>query len=76
MQYVTRDRSESVVLAWQPTQRFRATAPPLRLRGLDPERAYRDADTGTVWPATVLQAHGIPLGLHDDDSRLIHLIDS
>jgi alpha-galactosidase len=76
VQYVTRDGSETVVLAWQHTQRFRANTPPLRLRGLHPERLYRDADTGTVWPGAVLTAHGIPLGLRDQDSRLIHLISS
>ncbi len=75
VQYVARDGSEVVVIAWQHSQQFGTVKPPLRLRGLDPLGRYRNPDTGEVWTGALLQNHGVPLVLRGDfDSCLIHLV--
>ncbi|WP_282690546.1 GH36 C-terminal domain-containing protein [Streptomyces sp. CC216C] len=69
VQYVARDRAESVVLQWRAGPADRAQAPRLRLRGLDPHAGYRVEDdggrlpAGTVRSGAALVAHGIPAEL-------------
>ncbi|MFD5987794.1 alpha-galactosidase [Streptomyces cyaneofuscatus] len=81
VQYVARDGGESVVLQWRAGPVDRAQAPRLRLRGLDPQAAYRVDDdggtlpTGTVRSGAALAAHGLPARLPPGDhaSRMLAL---
>ncbi|MEV6283795.1 alpha-galactosidase [Kribbella sp. NPDC051770] len=72
VQYVTRDRTESVVLAYQDSQQYDSQPPPIRLRGLDPRAVYELE--GATWSGAALMAHGLHLHLTGDyASRLITL---
>ncbi|MFH8377439.1 alpha-galactosidase [Streptomyces cyaneofuscatus] len=81
VQYVARDGGESVVFQWRAGPVDRAQAPRLRLRGLDPQAAYRVDDdggtlpTGTVRSGAGLAAHGLPARLPPGDhaSRMLAL---
>ncbi|MFC7844576.1 alpha-galactosidase [Streptomyces sp. NPDC057382] len=78
--YVSRDRSEAVVLQWRVGAATRTLQPRLRLPGLDPDAVYtlRD-DSGTLGSVSVtgaaLAAHGLPAGLPAGpySSRLLRL---
>jgi alpha-galactosidase len=73
-QYLARDHSAVVVIAWLHSQRFGRAKPPLRLLGLDPTATYRDVDTGEEWSGALLSQHGLLLDLRGDfDSQLVHL---
>lgn len=75
VEYVARDGSEVVVLAFAHARRFGAGSPPLRLRGLDPSGHYRDAESGRVVSGALLTHHGLSLPLRGDlDSCLVHLL--
>ncbi|NPV52579.1 MAG: alpha-galactosidase [Firmicutes bacterium] len=79
VQYVSLDRSESVVFAFLHSQQFRAQMPRLKLRGLDPEAVYEV--TGAGIEGTVIRLSGkalVSLGIEivlggDFDSRLIRI---
>ncbi|GAA4831114.1 alpha-galactosidase [Kitasatospora terrestris] len=70
VQYVDPDRSGSVVLEWRVDPGGARTAPPLRLRGLDPRARYRITDDAlpaqarpAAFTGAALMAHGIPRAL-------------
>jgi alpha-galactosidase len=74
VQYVTRDRRESVVLIYQEAQQYDSTPPPIRLRGLDPAVIYH-LDGGTALSGAALMAHGLtPTLTGDYASQLIRLV--
>jgi len=75
VQYVSRDGTETVVLAYRTARRFGAAAQVLPLRGLDTRARYRDPDTGREHHGAVLQARGVPLDLPAGDpaSTLVRL---
>ena len=75
VQYVARDGSETVVIAFQHSRRYgRADAIPV-LRGLDPQARYQDAETGRRHHGAVLLARGLPLDLPAGElaSTMVHL---
>jgi alpha-galactosidase len=75
VQYVARDGSEVVVIAWLHAQQYGLGKPPIRLRGLDPLARYRNAETGEVSSGALLQSAGIQTDLRGDfASTLIHLV--
>ncbi|CAG7652983.1 Alpha-galactosidase [Actinacidiphila bryophytorum] len=66
--------ADTVVLAWLPAQAFGAPVPPLRLRGLDRDAAYRDVTTGVVQRGAVLAERGLRTTLAGDlDAAVFHL---
>jgi alpha-galactosidase len=74
VQYVTADRRQAVVLAYQEAQQFDSQPPPLRLRGLDKAGIYR-LDDGTTRSGAVLMGHGLPLEFTGDyASRSVQLV--
>jgi alpha-galactosidase len=74
VQYVTADRSESVVLVYQEAQQYDSHPRPIRLRGLAEDGRYRLDDGGTTLSGAVLMGHGvIPSLTGDYASTLIHL---
>jgi alpha-galactosidase len=75
VQYIARDGSETVVLAFQKSRDFGRTDPALPLRALDPQARYRDLGTGRVHHGAVLLTRGLPLDLPAGEhaSTLIHL---
>ena len=76
VQFLTRDGSEIVVLAFQNSSRFGRAALALPLRALDPQAVYRDTATGGgAHHGAVLMTRGLPLDLPAGDyaSTLIHL---
>ena len=65
---------DTVVLAWLPAQEFGTPPPPLRLRGLDRDAAYRDMATGVVQRGAVLAERGLRTTLSGDlDAAVFHL---
>jgi alpha-galactosidase len=75
VEYVARDGSEVVVIAWLHAQQYGLPKPPIRLRGLDPVSRYRNVETGEVSSGALLQSAGIQTELRGDfDSTLIHLV--
>ncbi|QIZ37839.1 alpha-galactosidase [Saccharopolyspora sp. ASAGF58] len=75
VQYVARDRRQTVVIAWLHAQQFRSEKPPLRLRGLEPDAVYELVGDGGAWSGVLLMNHGIDLPLTGDfDSRLLHFV--
>lgn len=75
-QYLAADGGETLLLVWQRTSPHGRPSLPLRLAGLDPTARYRDARTGTVHSATVLQEYGMQPELPPGDwaSAAVHLI--
>jgi alpha-galactosidase len=74
-QYIARDGSEVVVLAWGHSQQFGETQVSLPLRGLDEEACYADAVSGINYSGAYLAQQGLPVNLVGDfDSQMIHLI--
>ena len=72
VQYVHGD--EVVVLAWLQAQHYGEPLAPLRLRGLDPNKAYECSETGEVYRGAVLSHHGLRTGLRGDfDATIIRL---
>ncbi|HET6530706.1 MAG TPA: alpha-galactosidase [Actinoplanes sp.] len=67
VQYTAPDGGETVVLAWRPVTRPRGADQPVRLRGLDSARRYRDVDSGSVFDGAVLTHAGLELGLPPGD---------
>ena len=67
VQYVSRDGTETVVLAYRTARRSGAAAPALPLRGLEAHARYRDADTGREHHGAVLHSRGLPLDLPAGD---------
>ena len=77
VQYVGAGAAETVVLAWRAVNRpGEVAAPPVRLRGLDPQATYRDVDTGAFLDGAVLLHAGLDLGLPPGDqaSAVHHLV--
>ena len=57
VQFVSKDGSESAVFAFQQRSTVKPAAPPLRLRGLDPEARYMNSyDNATYSGATYMNA--------------------
>ena len=74
VQYVTRDRRESVVLIYQEAQQYDSTPRPIRLQGLDPAVIYR-IDNSAALTGAALMAHGLtPTLTGDYASQLIRLV--
>jgi alpha-galactosidase len=74
-QYIARDGSEVVVLAWGHSQQFGETQVSLPLRGLDEEACYADAVSDMNYSGAYLAQQGLPMNLVGDfDSQMIHLI--
>jgi len=76
VQYVARDGSETVVLAFQKSRRFGRADDALPLRALDPQARYRDVSrSGREHHGAVLLTRGLPLDLPAGEhaSTLIHL---
>ncbi|MBR7828253.1 alpha-galactosidase [Actinospica sp. MGRD01-02] len=76
VQFLARDGSELVVLAFHNSSRFGRPAAALPLRALDPQAVYRDTATGGgVHHGAVLMTRGLPLDLPAGEcaSTLIHL---
>jgi alpha-galactosidase len=67
VEYLARDGSEVVVLAWRPSTRFGLALPRLRLSGLDTSATYRDVDSGATYRGATLLAGGLPIELGDGD---------
>ena len=65
VQYVTADRRQAVVLAYQEAQQYDSQPAPLRLRGLDKAGLYR-LDDGSTWSGAVLMGHGLELEFTGD----------
>lgn len=61
IQYVARDHSAVVVLAWSGARHYRTRPGWVRLKGIDPAASYRDRDTGKVHSGATLQTLGLPL---------------
>jgi alpha-galactosidase len=84
VQYVSPDRSETVVLGWRAVARYGQPQPVVRLRGLDPAATYvevsaevseADGESGRAYTGAVLTHHGLDLALPGGDfaSVLRHL---
>jgi alpha-galactosidase len=75
MQYVSRDGSELVVLAWLGPRRYGPWPTRLRLRGLETTSRYTDVETGEEHGGAVLVELGLrlPEGL-DFTSMLVHFV--
>lgn len=76
VQYVSRDRAETVVFSYQVRGLAGEGLRRMRLRGLDPVRRYRRADDGLVSTGATLMAAGVPAAfpvppppMHTDDWR-------
>jgi alpha-galactosidase len=65
VQYVTADRRQAVVLAYQEAQQYDSQPPPLKLRGLDEAGVYRLED-GSTWSGAALMGHGLWLEFTGD----------
>ncbi|GHB78233.1 alpha-galactosidase [Streptomyces viridiviolaceus] len=76
VQYSAGDGAETLVLAWRRGPGRGVPDAPVRLRGLTPGARYRDARTGAVHHAAVLEAYGLRLGLPVGDwsSTAVHLV--
>lgn len=75
VQYVKRDGSETVVIAWLHAGRFNLPKPPVLLRGLDPQGRYRNTETGESWSGALLRNSGLSFDLRGDyASTLVHLV--
>lgn len=74
MQYVGLDGQESVVFVFRHAKHFGHPALPVRLRGLDPRKRFRNEETGEVRSGQGWMTRGISLHLTGDyDSALIRL---
>ena len=67
--FVSPDASETHVTAVVSLAEANAPTRYVRLRGLTPDASYRDAATGTIYPAAALMDVGIPLPLNVGDHR-------
>ncbi|NNU83402.1 alpha-galactosidase [Geobacillus sp. BMUD] len=65
-QYVSPDRSRSVLFVFRHRQQFRHPFPPIQLRGLDPEAVYLCRQLGIKRSGTSLMTRGISLDLRGD----------
>ncbi|GAA3588741.1 alpha-galactosidase [Kribbella ginsengisoli] len=73
VQYVSADRGEAVVLAYQEAQQFDSLPRPLSLRGLESDAVYR-VDGGVELSGAALMSHGLLLTLTGDyASQVIRL---
>jgi len=61
VEYISRDGTDVVVLAWTGVRRFRPTLPShrVRLAGLEPSALYRDLETGRSYLGAVLEEIGV-----------------
>ncbi len=76
VQYISRDGTDVVVLAWTGVRRFRPTLPVhrVRLAGLEPGARYRDLDTGRSYRGAVLEEIGVSFpDASDFASMFLHL---
>ncbi|WP_406053613.1 alpha-galactosidase [Kribbella sp. NBC_00889] len=72
VQYVTADRTESVVLVYQEAQQYDSAPRPLRLQGLDASATYQVGETSVS--GALLMSHGLSLTLTGDyASQVIRL---
>ncbi len=70
VQYVTKDRGESVLFAFRTHMAFPAQVPPLRLRGLDPSALYEVEGIEGVRSGAAWMHDGMRLELADFQSAL------
>lgn len=61
VQYVARDGSATVVLAWSGARNYRTRPGWVCLKGIDPTASYRDRETGRLHLGATLQTLGLPL---------------
>jgi alpha-galactosidase len=75
VQFVSEDKSEAVVFAFQQSAVVKPAPPPLRLAGLDPKARYsNDLDNATYSGATYMNAGlNVPFMRKDYQSRMIWL---
>ena len=75
VQYISRDGSELVVLAFQNSRRFGRVDPTTPLRALEPQAVYQELGTTREHHGAVLLTRGLPLYLPAGEhaSTLIHL---
>ncbi|MFL6127040.1 alpha-galactosidase [Actinophytocola sp.] len=72
--HVGQDGGQVVVLVFARTVRQSHLAPPIRLRGLDPDARYRDTTTDVTYTGTFLTHHGLrPVLAGDYASSLVVL---
>lgn len=77
VQFVTKEKNESVVFAFQQQAMIKPTPPPLKLQGLDAKKRYwNDADNGTYSGATYMN-QGLNLRWETEDyqSRVVWLYE-
>ncbi|OIV35798.1 alpha-galactosidase [Mangrovactinospora gilvigrisea] len=77
VEYAAADGAEAVVLGWRQGPHFGASAPRVRLRGLDASARYRTADGKAEHSGSVLMRHGLELAeLKGEElsSTLVHLV--
>jgi alpha-galactosidase len=75
IEYLSRDGSELVVLAWWGIRRYGPWPTRLRLQGLETTARYRDVETGEEHGGAVLGQLGLRLpGELDFTSMLVHLV--
>lgn len=67
--FVSSDGAEALVTAVVPLAQANAPTQYVRLRGLTPDRLYRERSSGTVYPACALMDTGLPLPLEKGDFR-------
>ncbi len=73
LQYVSKDRSESVIFCFRTMLPQPAQLPRLYLRGLEPAACYQDAASGETRSGSAWMHVGIELTLGNFDSQIIHL---
>jgi alpha-galactosidase len=74
-EYVARNGSEVVVLAWGHSQQFGASEVLLQLRGIEDQAVYRDTEHDASYRGAYLMQHGLPVKLIGDfDSQMVHLV--
>jgi alpha-galactosidase len=75
VQYVTKDRTESVAFFFLHYRRFGDPVPCIKLKGLDPDRSYRLDSDNSVRSGQSLMSVGLYTGLKNDfDSAVVRLV--
>ncbi len=70
-QYVTPEKTESLLFAFTLQQGFGKRMPNIRLRGLDPDLAYELDGSGQVFSGSYLMSYGLDLGIRGDYKSMV-----